>query len=69
LFAFGYRLIRKRGFEFLEAHLLTCDVLLKLVANIFFSFVAPLCIYIVPPAPEVPVSILVFEVRVSVEYH
>lgn len=61
LFAFDYRLTRKRVFEFLETHLVTCDVLLKLVAYIFFYrlFVTPYCIYIVPPAPEVPVSILV----------
>ena len=71
LFAFGNRLTRKRVFEFLEAHLLTCDVLLELVAYIFFYrlFVTPHCIYIVPPAPEIPTAILVLEIRMAVEYH
>ena len=58
LFAFVYRLTRKRALEFLEAHLITCDILLELVAHIFFYrlFIATDCIYVVPPAPEVPIS-------------
>ena len=64
LSAFGYRLTRKRVFEFLETHLVARDVLLKQVAYIFLYrlFVTPHCIYIVPPAPEVPVTILVLQI-------
>ena len=71
LFAFDYRLTRKRVFELSEAHLVAGDVLLKLVPYVLFYclFISPYRVYIVSPAPEVPVAILVLEVSVPVEDH
>ena len=41
----------------------------RLTFSLTFTLITPHCIYIVPPAPEVTVSVLIFEVCVSVEYH
>ena len=71
LFAFGYRLTRKRVCELLETHLVTGDVLLELVPYIFLNrlFVTAHCIDIVPSAPEVPVTELILQVCVTIEDH
>ncbi len=55
LLALDYRLTRKRVFELLETHLVTCDVLLELVMYIFFDclFVPSYRVHIVPPAPYI----------------
>ena len=71
LFAFSYRLTRKRVRKLLETHLVTGDVLLKLVPYIFLNrlFIASYRIYIVPTAPEVPVPVLVLEICMTIENH
>ena len=71
VFALLISYTRKRVFELSEAHLVAGDVLLKLVPYVFFYclFISPYRVYIVSPAPEVPVAILVLEVSVTVEDH
>ena len=71
LFAFDYRLTRKRVFELPEAHLVAGDVLLELIPYVRFYrlFISSYRIYVVAPAPEVPIAILVLEIRVTVEDH
>lgn len=67
----GILATRKRVYIFLETDLIFRDVFLKLIAYIFFYtfLILPDCIYVVSPAPKMPVPIFVFQIRVPVEYH
>lgn len=62
---------RERVIELLETHLVTRDVLPELLPYVLSNrlFVPPNRIDVVPTAPEVLITILVLEIRVTVEDH
>ena len=67
----GILATRKRVNELFQAHLICYLVFVKLMLDVLRNLllISPYCVNIVFPCPEVPISILVFQVRVSVEYH
>lgn len=62
---------RKRVNKLFQAHLIRYLIFVKLMLDVLRNLllISPYCVNIVFPCPEVPISILVFQVRVSVEYH
>ena len=71
LFAFAYRLARKRVCLFLQRQLVRCQVFLQLPPYILdYSFrIFTHRIHILPPTPRVPVAVLILQVGMPVEYH
>ena len=62
---------RKRVHKLLDAHLVGYLIFLELVSNIllYLLFVSAYCIHIIPSGPEMSVAVLIFEIRMPVEYH
>ena len=62
---------RKRVVILFHAYLVAHDIFLQLIPHIFryFSFVPSYRIHVIAPAPEMSVSVLVFQVCVSVKDH
>ena len=71
LLCLGILATRKRVYEFLDAYLVGYLVLLQLILDVSFNcfFVSPYCIYEIPSGPEMSVSILVLQIRMSIKYH
>ena len=67
----GILATRKRVNKLFQAHLIRYLIFVKLMLDVLRNLllISPYCVNIVFPCPEVPISILVFQVRVSVEYH
>ena len=67
----GILAARKRIGEFLDVDLVYYLVFLQLVLDVllYFLFVSPYRINIVFSCPKMPVSVLVFQIRMPVEYH
>ena len=66
----GILATRKRVNKLFQAHLIRYLIFVKLMLDVLRNLllISPYCVNIVFPCPEVPISILVFQVRVSVEY-
>ena len=66
-----YRLTRKRVNQLFHRQLFILFVFSQLIANIFFNrpFISSYRIYIISSCPEMPIPVLVFEIRVPIEYH
>ena len=66
----GILATRKRVNKLFQAHLIRYLIFVKLMLDVLRNLllISPYCVNIVSPCPEVPISILVFQVRVSVEY-
>ena len=62
---------RERVYILFQRYLIIGYVFLQLIPYVFLyrSFVSSHSVNIVPPAPEMPVAILVFHIRMSVENH
>ena len=71
LFALFYRLTRERVYQFLETQLLGYNIILNLVLNVgFYHFFVPAHrIDIISGAPELSIPVLIFQIRMSIEYH
>ena len=71
LFCLSNFVTRKRVYVFVKTYLVTSYVLLQLVSYVFFNdfFISANCINIVSSAPKMAISILVFQICVSVKYH
>ena len=66
-----YWLTRKRVYVLFQWHLIIFQILLHLIPYIFFNFLCifAYCIDIIPPAPEMSVSILLLQICMSIKYH
>ena len=64
LLASSYRLTRKRVYELLDAELVVCVILLKLIPDILLyrAAITSCCADVISPAPEMPVPMLVLEI-------
>ena len=71
LFALFYWLTRERVYQLFETQLFSYDIILNLILDIgFYHFlVSSHYIDIIPGAPELSVSILILQIRMSIENH
>ena len=62
---------RKRVIVFLDRHLIRYFVLCQLISYIFCNrlLVSSYGIHIIAFAPELPISVLVLQIRMPVKYH
>ena len=66
-----YRLTRKRVHIFFQPYLIVRHILLQLILYIrcYCLFILTYRIYVISSAPEFPVAIPVFHIRMLIEYH
>ena len=71
LFAPFYRLTRKRVYKLFYTQLIIFIVLLQLIPYVLLNclFITSYCIYIISSTPEMPISILVFQIGILLKYH